>query len=275
MISSTDIAQSAGVSAHQTAADALTRTADSLRLVLLERDLSAMSAWANWLGAAVGALGVLFASGAIAAAFLLWRQSREYREAIDTELKKYRDTFDSLLTKFREDADQSISALRTREQELNAEFTTAGDERKKVLQRELDEIRAQRMNAQKSISEIAAEALADVRNARRHHFSTSARMRAEEEHADWRRVLEQDERDRSEWRLASAMDAASKAEEHDAFVRAQRPAMPRPYAEDPRSFQCSRCQRVLAASDLRQDAESPRTRRGLCRFCGGEANQIS
>jgi hypothetical protein len=153
---------------HQAAAEALRETADSLRLLLLDRDLAAMSGWANWLGAAVGALGVLFAAGAIASGFLLFRQSREYRETISTELDKYRETFDALLERFNADAEASLLSIREREKRLNEEYKTAGDERRAELDKELADLRLQKEASIGVISQIAGEAIADSQR-RRHH----------------------------------------------------------------------------------------------------------
>ncbi len=48
-------------------------------------------------GIFVGALGALFTAGAVVAAYLIFRQSREYRATIDAAIADYRVVLDALL----------------------------------------------------------------------------------------------------------------------------------------------------------------------------------
>ena len=81
--------------------DSLHRASTDRYVELLER---ANGIRASWMEVFIGALGLLFAVGSIVAAYLLWRQSRDYREKIDAQFQaneqlraEQQATFDSLL----------------------------------------------------------------------------------------------------------------------------------------------------------------------------------
>jgi hypothetical protein len=77
--------------------DSVRRQIDSAYIAILEKTNQQLSPWWNPYGVMVAALGVLFASGAIVAGFLLFRQSREYREMIAGAIAQYQAVLDAMV----------------------------------------------------------------------------------------------------------------------------------------------------------------------------------
>lgn len=85
---------------------ALQRLADSIQIAILERGIQASSLTASWVGVAVGVLGVLFAAMAIATAFVLYRQTKEFHARAEQMVEQYR----TIVDKVAEDARVMLSA---------------------------------------------------------------------------------------------------------------------------------------------------------------------
>ena len=81
---------------------------DSVYASILEKTNAQLSLWWNPFGVMVAALGVLFAVLAIAAAVIIYRQGREYRELINRSIAKYQD----ILNAFIEDKNKQVELLK-------------------------------------------------------------------------------------------------------------------------------------------------------------------
>lgn len=68
--------------------------------------------WIAALGLFVGALGVLFAVGAIAAGFILFRQSKEHRERVDKVIREYQSLLSETRAQIQTQLDSTIADLR-------------------------------------------------------------------------------------------------------------------------------------------------------------------
>ena len=77
--------------------DSVLARVDSHYVAILEKTNQQLSLWWNPYGIFVGALGALFTAGAVVAAYLIFRQSREYRATIDAAIADYRVVLDALL----------------------------------------------------------------------------------------------------------------------------------------------------------------------------------
>lgn len=89
------------------------------------------------LSAFVGALGVLFAVGAIAAGYLVYRQGREFRTTLDETIRSYRELLEESIT----DANSQITALSAtvtgQIDEAKRELGRAGTEDRKRIDAEI------------------------------------------------------------------------------------------------------------------------------------------
>lgn len=126
-------------------------TADSLYIDFLQRVNQQLGPLSNPYGIMVAAFGVLFAAGAIIAAFIIWRQGREYRRLLDGEIEKYRGVLDALVgEKVQEMKRQVEAAIASAEEQL----TDATGEQKERLEGELRRLEAARKKLSIPPSEV-------------------------------------------------------------------------------------------------------------------------
>lgn len=105
-------------------------TTTQLYLTLLEKTNQQLSLWSNPYGVLVAVLSFLVAFLAIVAAFILYRQSREYRELYQKALKEYEGALQENLKKTGIDAETKIQLFideKTKEIE-----TLSGDTKKEA-----------------------------------------------------------------------------------------------------------------------------------------------
>lgn len=119
-------------------------TTTQLYVSLLERTNQQLSLWSNPYGVLVAILSFLVAFLAITAAFILYRQSREYRELYQKALKDYEITLQENLRKIGSDYELKIDQfIDVKTKEID---TFSGDTKKKAqeiikeLEKEKDSI---------------------------------------------------------------------------------------------------------------------------------------
>ena len=83
-------------------------TTTQLYISLLENTNQQLSLWSNPYGVLVAILSFLVAFLAIAAAFILFRQTREYRELFQNALKDYQNALQKNIEKIGLDAETKI-----------------------------------------------------------------------------------------------------------------------------------------------------------------------
>lgn len=72
-------------------------------------------------GVFVAALGVLFTVGAIAAGFVLFRQSRDHRQLIEEFVQQYREILDGMRTQVGAQVEGTIAELRMKSETVEGE----------------------------------------------------------------------------------------------------------------------------------------------------------
>lgn len=105
-------------------------TTTQLYISLLERTNQQLSLWSNPYGVLVSILSFLVAFLAIAAAVILYRQTKEYRELFQNTLKDYETTLKTNLEKIGLDAENKIQIfINTKKKDLE---TLTGDTKKQA-----------------------------------------------------------------------------------------------------------------------------------------------
>jgi hypothetical protein len=129
------------------------RLADSLYVVSLERSVQRAAVDGTWVGVYIGALGGLFAIGAIVAGFLLFRESREYRaqlanqaeehdRRLDEKLAQYQVLVNALIAEAKEEVARSIVRLETDREALKQRGAVESEEAKRRIDAELERLEA-------------------------------------------------------------------------------------------------------------------------------------
>src|SRR5438876_432242 len=85
----------------------LTRTERTYREIL-EKTNNQLGLWTNPYGIMIGALGALFAVGAIVVGVLIWRQGQDYRRLIADSITKYQ----TILNTFIEEKNKQIEIFK-------------------------------------------------------------------------------------------------------------------------------------------------------------------
>lgn len=138
---------------------ALDTLVDTIRVIdqqayidLLERTNQQMSYWWGPIGAAIAFLGLLFAAGAIASGYILFRQSGEHRRQVRDALAQQRADFEATIAEYSGLLDTLVLDSRAR---LEVEIA----EQRKRLEGISDE--AERLSTQKEIARLehASDAL--------------------------------------------------------------------------------------------------------------------
>ena len=105
-------------------------TADSAYIALLERTNQQLGLWTNPYGVLIASLAALFTFLTIAAAFLLYRQSREHDQRIEKFLTKAQSVLDALVDQTKI---QTSSAIADLQQSLSK--IGPGEEKQKLEKR--------------------------------------------------------------------------------------------------------------------------------------------
>ena len=114
------------------------RSADSAYIEILEKTNSQLSLWLNPYGVMIGALGTLFAVAAIVAGVLLFRQGKEYRDLIETSIRKYEGVLGALV---KEKLEAVEGAFERQLKDAQAKLAAELDEpKRKALERRIAEI---------------------------------------------------------------------------------------------------------------------------------------
>lgn len=109
-------------------------TTTQLYITLLEKTNQQLSLWSNPYGVLVAVLSFLVAFLAIVAAFILYRQSREYREIYQKALKEYEFTLQENLKNTGIDAETKIQLfIDTKTKEFDALSGDSKKQAKKII----------------------------------------------------------------------------------------------------------------------------------------------
>lgn len=111
---------------------------------ILEKTNSQLSLWWNPYGLFVAILGILFAILAIIAAFVIYRQSREYKELINKSLEEHKAALDKLITEKNNQLENDKMRLDSLIMEYKEKLKTAGDENKKELKEFISKLEEQK-----------------------------------------------------------------------------------------------------------------------------------
>lgn len=115
--------------------------ADSVYLEILQKTNQQLGFWATSSGAAVTVLTAFVAILAIAVAFTLYRQGRDYQLQLDRRLAQYDDLIQASITAMQGQADEMLEELKERAE------TAEGDELAKV-QAKIEELKERRAGLQ-------------------------------------------------------------------------------------------------------------------------------
>lgn len=107
---------------------------------LLERTNGQLYNSYSPLSLAIGILTALFAIMAIITSAIIFLQSRDFRSRLDDFLNKYRITFEELI----KDASGAISGFDVKITDAEVRYSTATEEQKKQITKELAELKSQR-----------------------------------------------------------------------------------------------------------------------------------
>jgi hypothetical protein len=128
--------------------------ADSLHIALLERVNSQLSLVWNPLGVMIGALGVLFAVGAIASGLILYRQGREYRSLLEKAIAEN----GRVVTAYLEEKGAHFEAMRQALDEhlarSRSELAQLSGEQKTQMQQYVDRLEALQRNLRRPPEKI-------------------------------------------------------------------------------------------------------------------------
>mgnify|MGYP003521423004 FL=1 len=130
-------------------------TTTQLYISLLENTNQQLSLWSNPYGVLVAILSFLVAFLAIAAAFILFRQTREYRELFQNALKDYQNALQKNIEKIGLDAETKIQLfIDSKTKEID---TLSGDT-KKQAKKIIDDLKNEKSNIGSRIQFASIEA---------------------------------------------------------------------------------------------------------------------
>lgn len=144
--------------------------AESAYIAMLEKTNAQLSLWWNPYGVMIGALGVLFALGAIVVTFLLFRQSREYRKILDDSMAQHRKELDDSVAQYREVLNTLLeerlremqtkndAAIQTAQQQL----LSAGDTEKQRLKTVIADLEKEKRELAVAVGRALATATAPL-----------------------------------------------------------------------------------------------------------------
>ncbi len=118
----------------------------------LEKTNQQLSLWFNPYGILVGSLAVLFALLAIVATVVIYRQTRDYKEKLDTFVKSYQDVFEKLIKEWkskRDDLDKQI-------QDYQTQLETTKGAQKKTVEDAIEKLKAQKDSVSSQIASTVA-----------------------------------------------------------------------------------------------------------------------
>ena len=118
----------------------------------LENTNQQLSLWFNPYGILIGSLAVLFALLAIVATVLIYRQSKDYKEKLDTFVKGYQDIFDKLIKEWqarRDGIDKQI-------QDYQTQLAKTTGQQKKTIEDAIEKLKAQKDSVSSQIATTVA-----------------------------------------------------------------------------------------------------------------------
>ena len=121
-------------------------------LSTLEKTNQQLSLWFNPYALLVASLAILFTLLAIIATALIYRQSKEYREKLDSFVKSYQEVFDKLITelsKRRDDIEKQIKEHQT-------QLAKVAGEGKKAIEVEIERLTAKKDSVSSQIASTVA-----------------------------------------------------------------------------------------------------------------------
>ena len=125
---------------------------------ILEKTNAQLSLWGNPYGLMIGALGVLFTCLTILFAFILFRQSADYKNIINQSITKYQVILDKLI---KETQDQTKLFLESNDErfaekisEYKKELESATLDQKAILEEKVKQLEIQKNNITEKINKI-------------------------------------------------------------------------------------------------------------------------
>ncbi|MDD3067183.1 MAG: hypothetical protein PHO48_05150 [Candidatus Gracilibacteria bacterium] len=119
------------------------QSADNQYREILEKTNQQLSLWWNPYGVMIASLGVLFAVLAGVFAFILWRQSKDYKE-------ENKENFENFLSAQNEKSEAAIKKLDDMLAQKEKEFTSATKEKKAEIQKIIDDLQLRKISIEAS-----------------------------------------------------------------------------------------------------------------------------
>lgn len=111
---------------------------------ILEKTNEQLSLWSNPYGLFVGMLGVLFAVLAIIAVFVLYRQSKEYKDLINKSLQEHRLALDKLLAERNNQLDIYNASIDKSIMEYKEQLKTENEDTQKQIKEFISKLEEQK-----------------------------------------------------------------------------------------------------------------------------------
>lgn len=110
---------------------------------LMEKTNNQMNLWYNPYAVIIGSLSLLFTIAAIVFAFIIYRQSKEYKDQIKSLINSYQTALKNLV----EDWESKIEKIDEQIEDYKTKMISASDEQKKEFEKEIDKLKKERDNA--------------------------------------------------------------------------------------------------------------------------------
>lgn len=111
---------------------------------ILEKTNEQLSLWSNPYGLFVGMLGVLFATLAIIAVFVLYRQSKEYKDLINKSLQEHKLTLDKLIEEKNNQLEIYNASLDKSIMEYKEQLKTVSEDNQKQIKEFISKLEEQK-----------------------------------------------------------------------------------------------------------------------------------
>lgn len=107
---------------------------------LMEKTNNQMNLWYNPYAVIIGSLSLLFTVAAIVFAFIIYRQSREYKDQIKSLINSYQTALKNLV----EDWESRIKRIDEQIEDYKTKMISASEEQKKDFEKEINKLKKER-----------------------------------------------------------------------------------------------------------------------------------